>query len=409
MNIASVPCRCGHSWMVPGTGPAQSGTWASSPTASSSDGVATALVDRGDHGRGLGEHRRAGGVEQHAAGPDQVERRVDQLPLEHHQREQVVGLARPPGLRAAPQRAETGARRVDEDPVEAAGAVRRPGAVGGDDAGDAGGTVAAARGHQARCGAAARSLATSSAPRSAARPASSADLPPGPAHRSSQRRVGALERGVGQRHRDQLRALVLDAGTALGHGRHRHRGRRRPGRRRTASTGSAPPAARRGSTRPGRATRVTAGARCRRRAAACSSSLPTARAQLVDHPLRVAVGDRRCRVGWVRASGCDLRDPLVEVVLGHRPQHRVGEARRRRSWTAGATRSTVVLIAACAGTRIDSSWWAPSRSRVEDPGLDLGQRPVGAGGDDRVVRAAHPDRARRQLGGERRVAARSSL
>ena len=36
MNIASVPCRCGQSWRVPGIGPAQFGTWLSSGAASSS-------------------------------------------------------------------------------------------------------------------------------------------------------------------------------------------------------------------------------------------------------------------------------------------------------------------------------------------------------------------------------------
>ena len=28
MNMASVPCRCGQSWMVPGTGPSERGTLA---------------------------------------------------------------------------------------------------------------------------------------------------------------------------------------------------------------------------------------------------------------------------------------------------------------------------------------------------------------------------------------------
>ena len=42
--------------------------------------------------------------------------------------------------------------------------------------------------------------------------------------------------------------------------------------------------------------------------------------------------------------------------------------------------------------------------RVEHLRLDLRQRPVDAGRQDRVVGAAPPDRARGQLGGERRVA-----
>ena len=66
-------------------------------------------------------------------------------------------------------------------------------------------------------------------------------------------------------------------------------------------------------------------------------------------------------------------------------------------------RSTVVLIAACAGT----PWTATGGSqpeRVEHLGLDLAQRPVDAGGQHGVVGAAVPDRAGDQLGGERGVA-----
>ena len=159
MNIASVPCRCGHSWTVPGTGPSERGTPVNCGPRSSSSASMRAPLHRGDDVRGLGDHRRAGRVEDHAAGPDQVERRADQLALQHDQREQVVGLAPPARLGAAAQRAEPGAGGVDEHPVEdrrrgtAPGCRRqrprrpRPGtkpAVGGERAADQPGAAPAA-------------------------------------------------------------------------------------------------------------------------------------------------------------------------------------------------------------------------------------------------------------------------
>ena len=62
--------------------------------------------------------RRAGDVGDHAAGADRAQRRGEQLPLQPGQRRQVRGLAAPAGLRPAAQRAQPGARRVDEHPVE---------------------------------------------------------------------------------------------------------------------------------------------------------------------------------------------------------------------------------------------------------------------------------------------------
>ena len=228
-------------------------------SASSSAASARVCEHRADHARGLGQHRRAGGVEHHAAGADQVQRRPRPAARwSSTSADQVVGLAPPARLGPAAQRAQPGARRVDEDPVEGAGRPRRRGAVGGDDAGDAvGAGEATAATSPARCGC--RSPATSRAPRRAASAASSAALPPGPAHRSSQRRVAPVDRGGGQRHRDQLRALVLDAGAALGDGRDRARvaaledhAVRRVGRRLARQLVAA-------STGPGRATRVTRG------------------------------------------------------------------------------------------------------------------------------------------------------
>ena len=138
--------------------------------------------------------------------------------------------------------------------------------------------------------------------------------------------------------------------------------------------------------------------------ASISPSVRTRLGQRVDDPLRVGVRDAR----WPRSAPSRVRpaDPVVEVVLGRPCAARRWRTRPGPGPTSERTRSTVVLIAACGGTRIASSWWAPSRSTSSTLACDLGQRPVDAGGEDRVVGALPPDRAGGQLGRERRVAAR---
>ena len=62
--------------------------------------------------------RRAGGVEHDTAGAGQRNRRGQQFALQLGQRGNIGRSAPPAGLRAPAQRAQTGARRVDEHPVE---------------------------------------------------------------------------------------------------------------------------------------------------------------------------------------------------------------------------------------------------------------------------------------------------
>ena len=105
--MASVPCRCGHSWTV-GPSP-RSGTPANSGRASMRGSCAGATtVD------GLGRVRRAGDVGDDAAGPDQAQRRGEQLALQRGQLGDVVGrcaASGPPGAGAA-RRGRCTARRA---------------------------------------------------------------------------------------------------------------------------------------------------------------------------------------------------------------------------------------------------------------------------------------------------------
>ena len=354
---------------------------------------------------GLRDHRRAGRVEDHTAGPHQVEGRADQLALQHHQREQVVGLAPPPRLGAAAQRAQPGAGRVDQHPVEDAGAVRRQRPVGRDHADHARDEAAVGGERPAyQPGAHAAAARWRPASRRARRPAPRAARPcrPGPAHRSSQSSSRPSSGASAIATGDQLRSLVLDAGAPLGDRRHRpgsppsdhHAVRRVGGRlpRQLVTGGAAGP---RDQGDPG--ILVVGGEQL------VQLALADGLAQLVDHPLRVAEGEggvpgrRRAHVGG------DLLDPLVEVALAHRAEHRVGEVAGAGvhpgpdQVDGGADRGVVrhphrhQLVGA-------------EPQRVEHLRLDLRQRPVDAGRQDRVVGAASPDRPRRQLGGERRVA-----
>ena len=135
-----------------------------------------------DHSDRLGQMRRAGRVQNHATGPGQRDRGRQQFALQPGQRRHVGGLTPPARVGAPPQRAETGARCVDQHPVEsrveaAAAPVdpqhvdRRPRVFW---------TTRSARWS-------AGSTAVTRAPDPAASAASSAVLPPGPAHRSNHR------------------------------------------------------------------------------------------------------------------------------------------------------------------------------------------------------------------------------
>ena len=252
MNIASVPCRCGQSWTVPGTGPSERGTPANCGAEVRELGVDAGALHRGDDVRGLGDHRRAGRVEDHAAGPDQVEGRADQLALQHHQREQVVGLAPPPRLGAAAQRAQPGAGRVDEHPVEDAGTVRRQRPVGSDHADHARDEAAVGGERAAYQPGAHRQPLAGDQPRAAF--GGQRGQQPGLAARV--RRTGPARarrgpRGV-PRPAPGRPAATPRPGRRRAPRRPRARtaGRHPPTPRRTASRGSAPPAARHGWSGP---------------------------------------------------------------------------------------------------------------------------------------------------------------
>ena len=191
--IASVPCRCGHSWT---SGPSpRSGTPGSSGRASTSSAAARCRLQHVvDHRPGLGRVRGAGRVADDPADPDGAQRRAQQVALERAEAGDVLGPAPPAGLGAAAQRARARCRARRPAPgrsCPARQAGRVPSAVitwyGP-------GLPASARAtSRARCGC--FSEATSAAPRCAASAASSAALPPGPAQPSSQRAVAARPAG----------------------------------------------------------------------------------------------------------------------------------------------------------------------------------------------------------------------
>ena len=362
MNIASVPCRCGHSCTVPGTGPAQSRHVGERGPSVLEHGVGAGAVHGGDHARGLGDDRRAGRVEHHAAGPDQVEGAPDQLALEHHQREQVVRLAPPPRLGTAAQRAQAGAGRVDEHPVE------EPARYGGrvPSAATTPMTPGRRRRRRRASGAPGGRGAAAARWRPAVRPArrpappAAPALPPGPAHRSSQSSSRPSSGASASASATSCEPSSCTparpsatAGTAPWVATLEHHAVRRVGGRlpRQLLARGAPGPGHQGDLRVlvvGREQRV-------------QLVLAESVAELVDDPFRVAEGERGVPRRRGPLVGGDLRDPLVEVALADRAQHRVGEVAGpgvhpgAHQVDGGADRGVV-------GTRIDSSWWVPSRS-----------------------------------------------
>ena len=401
MNIASVPCRCGHSWTVPGIGRAGSGP------GSSGGRVLEHRVERvrrprlNDLGR-LGQHRRAGRVEHDPPGADRGRGRPDQRPLEQHQADQVVGLAPPARLRAPPQRPQPGARRVDEDPVEGPGPPRRPGAVRGD---DAEGAVGAGEGPRHEPGPVRLPFAGDQAGAPLGRRAPPAAPPCRPVRRTGRAR-SRRRRRPGRRPAPSATSCDPSSWTPA-----------RPSATAGIAPGSPPsrtvPYGDHGVGSPGELVAVgPSGPRHQRdpgRLVVGGQQVvqlgPADRvAQLLDDPLRVAVGDRREPRRRGQRIGGDPDDPLVEVVRGDLAQDGVGEAGR-----PGADPGPdQVHGRADRGVRrhphreqlVDAE-----PQRVEHLGLHLAERPVHAGGEDRVVRAAPADRPRHQLGDERGVPA----
>ena len=136
-----------------------------------------------DHPDRLGQMRRAGRIQNHTAGPGQRDRGRQQFALQLGQRRHVGGLPSPARVGSAPQRAQTGARRVDQHPVE----TRLESAAAPVDPQHLDRQARGCSGRPGRRGVRRGSTAVTRAPDSAASAASSAVLPPGPAHRSSHR------------------------------------------------------------------------------------------------------------------------------------------------------------------------------------------------------------------------------
>ena len=160
----------------------------------------------GDDADGLGQMRRTRRVQHHSAGRVSRDRRGKQLALQLGQRRHVAGLTPPAGFWPAPQRTQPGARRVDQHPVERAAESpgSRPSTAQHVDRQVRGRSAPPAR-RAVRCG----STAVTARPPPASA-ASIAVLPPGPAHRSSQRPAsGPSSSAQCQRQRHQLAALVL--------------------------------------------------------------------------------------------------------------------------------------------------------------------------------------------------------
>src|SRR5512144_2353177 len=89
--------------------------------------------DVGDDDAGLGDVRGTGDVGDDATRPDGPQAAAQQTPLQRGEPGDVRGFAPPARLGPAPQGAEPGARRVDEDPVERGRRPRRDQRVGLDD------------------------------------------------------------------------------------------------------------------------------------------------------------------------------------------------------------------------------------------------------------------------------------
>ena len=306
--------------------------------------------------------------------------------------------------RSAP---ESRARRVDEDPVEGAGAprpagCRRPTTT----------PVSPADGRRrsraapapARCGW--RSEASSPAPRSAASAASSADLPPGPAQTSS--------------HRSSRPSTAAEASASATSCEPSSCTPARPSATAGIAPGSPPPS----STAYGD----------------CDEAVPPAptSSSTVDQPGPGHQGDPRGGVvggqqrvevavrppsasarasttqrGWrVRDGGEAAAGPSGATSRTHSPSSR-SDTRRSTALVKPAGALTHAGPDQVDGGADRGVRRHPHRQqlvgaqpqRVEHLGLDLRQRPVDAGGQHRVVRALPADRAADQLGGERRVAA----
>ena len=176
-------------------------------------------------------------------------------------------------------------------------------------------------------------------------------------------RVSPLDVGAREGERDELAALVLHPRAALPDGG------QRVGRpeSRTANGDSAPgsPPSSAGVARPGSAASDTAGAALS--AASSAGSSAASRPENTSASRKA----RTIHTGWdaVSASRASSSAP-AGTIRSSQPARSCSATRRRTAlakpaapWpTSARTTSTVAETAACAGTRMPSSWCAPSRS-----------------------------------------------
>ena len=216
------------------------------------------------------------------------------------------------------------------------------------------------------------------APPASASAASTAALPPGPAHRSSQRSPGRIGPGPAEREGGELRALVLHPGASVAARRASARGRRR----RHGRVRREPAGARAGQLGawPGRAARP--GSRAGAALSAVSSGIELVVAALrgqrapegAHDPHRVRVLGGRAARRRSRPRPSTRVAPARRRAAGDRAQHAVDESRGGRGSRPRAPATTDSSTAACWATRIDSSWCTPSRSTSSIGGVDLARR-----------------------------------
>ena len=388
-------CRAGAATAGPsGRRPRSRRCRASSGRASSSSTVAGARAARRSTTTAVsarcGEQVDVG---DHAAGPDaRAAPSASSSRCSAASGGQVRGLPPPARLRPPAQRAEPGARGVDEHPVEAAAAQslapsHRPSARR-----RVTGSPPRPTAHQV--GAVRRDLdrgdAGAAAPRGRA-PPSSAGLAAGAGAQVEPAARRGRPAGPRPGERDQLAALVLHAGPAVaddGAGSPGAPDRQRRPRSGDQRAGRA--AGRLGQRRRGRQARPRRqvhrrAARCRRPAAPLARRARSPRAARRANARTIHTGCERRRAPAARSlapSGASRPSQVGQVVLADRAQHGVGEAgraagRRRADEVDRGRRRRRAPARACA-----AAGRRPSRSASSTGGSTSRQRPVAAGRDD---------------------------
>ena len=196
MNIASVPWRCGQSCTLRAARQAQIAGGDPADDRRGVEGVEAGMPRerRVDDAARLVDVRRARDVGEDAAGAQGRDRGIQQRGLQSRQLGDVTRLLAPSGLRPASQRAEARcrARRAGCGRTRRESRSRTAWPSPSSTSGAGSKTASALRTSRARVGTS--SFATSTAPPAAASAASRAALPPGPAHRSSQRSPATIGR-----------------------------------------------------------------------------------------------------------------------------------------------------------------------------------------------------------------------